>query len=111
MSSVAASVGKSLREQHIEAMFQVENDSRNRYVILVSCGYTAIPLNYLTDACPRCNSGKVIMMAVVKRGWAGYMFKVCRKCAWCHQSFASERQMELSDSAPEEQAPHEPMEF
>jgi len=111
LSSLAATVGKSLREQHIEAMFKTETDSRNRYVILVSCGYTAIPLNYISEACPRCNSSKVIMMAVVKRGWAGYMFAVCRKCAWCHQHFASEVQMALQDAAPEEQAPYEPMEF
>lgn len=107
--SLSASVGKSLREMHIEAMFQTENDSRNRYVILVSCGYQAIPLNYCAESCPRCNSGKVLMMAVVKRGWAGYMFHVCRQCAWCLQAFASQRQTTLP--APDEQEAHDPMEF
>jgi hypothetical protein len=104
------STGKTLRESHIDAMFKQENDSRNRYVILISCGYQAIPLNYCTASCPTCNSGKVVMMAVVKRGWAGYMFRVCRNCAWCHQDFASEGENSLREE-PENQGAHEPNEF
>lgn len=108
--AVSPSTGKSLREQHIDAMFKTETDSRNRYVILISCAYQAIPLNYCSAACPTCNSGKVIMMAVVKRGWAGYMFKVCRNCAWCLQSFASEEDKNLR-SLPDEQGAHDLEDF
>lgn len=104
------STGKSLRESHIDAMFKIETDSRNRYVILISCSYQAIPLNVCSAVCPRCNSGKVIMMAVVKRGWAGYMFRVCRNCAWCNQDFASEKDKNLRE-VPEEQGAHETEDF
>lgn len=107
------STGKSLRESHIEAMFKTENDSRNRYVILVSCGYQVIPTNYCHASCPRCNSGKVVSMCVVKRGWAGYFFDVCRNCAWSMQRFASQGDMSLpgEDSTPDEQGARELEEF
>src|SRR6185312_3389770 len=110
MMALSPSTGKGLREQHIDAMFKTETDSRNRYVILVSCGYQAIPLNYCSASCPTCNSGKTIMMAVVKRGWAGYMFRVCRQCAWTWQMFASEEDNNLR-SMPDEQGAFEPQEF
>jgi len=107
------STGKQLREQHIEAMFKTETDSRNRYVILVSCGYQVIPTNYSKRGCPVCNSGKVVSMCVVKRGWAGYFFSVCRSCAWAHQDFSSEGDNSLpsEDSAPDEQGSRELEEF
>lgn len=110
---VPSTGAKALREQHIEAMFKTESDSRNRYVILVSCGYQVIPTNYQSASCPRCNSGKVVAMAVIKRGWAGYFFSVCRKCAWAHQDYASEGDMSLptEDSPPDEQASRELEEF
>jgi len=52
-------------------------------------------------------------MAVIKRGWAGYFFSVCRKCAWAHQDYASEGDMSLptEDSPPDEQASRELEEF
>ena len=107
------STGKSLRESHIEAMFKTETDSRNRYVILVSCGYQVIPTNYSHAACPRCNSGKVVSMCVVKRGWGMYAFSVCRNCAWAHQDFASIGDMSLpgEDATPDEQAARDLEEF
>jgi len=107
------STGKNLREQHIDAMFKVETDSRNRYVILVSCGYQVIPCNYAHASCPRCSSGKVVSMCVVKRGWAGFFFDVCRNCAWANQTFASEGDHSLpnGDSTPDEQGSRELEEF
>ena len=107
------STGKSLRESHIEAMFKTETDSRNRYVILVSCGYQVVPTNYSHAACPRCNSGKVVSMCVVKRGWACYVFDVCRNCAWAQQRFASQGEQSLpgEDATPDEQGARDLDEF
>lgn len=97
--------GMNPRGAYLAPEFGAETDDRNKFVMLTACNYHVTPLNNVAESCPRCMSGRVVMMCIMKKGWGGYMYKVCRQCAWCKEMFSSEVQTSL----PYEQlAAHDP---
>ena len=97
--------GMNPRGAYLAPEFGAETDDRNKFVMLTSCNYHVTPLNSVPDPCPRCMSGRVVMMCLLKKGWGGYMYKVCRQCAWCKEMYASEAQTTIN---MEERVPHNP---
>jgi hypothetical protein len=98
-------LSKTVPPFYLSPEFGAETDDRNKCVKLTSCNYHVYPLNNDPASCPMCQSGRVVFMCCMKRGWAAIIFKVCRQCAWAKQMYSTEEQ----ETIPyEEQAAHDP---